>query len=340
MLYAEHYILRFECCLFRVLLLVFLNPFCFGSVLVVAQLFFVVFVFLVVALGVGTGTGAAPVVLNAARDAGATTVCFATLPFSFEGQQRRAQAGQAVAGILDSADLLVTIPNDKLFESVGGTRVAEAFQKADEVLSAGIGAVYKLVTNPGFINVDIADLRKIIETSGGVSNFGYGESSGKGAAKKAVSLLLKNPLVDGGDVISRARSMLVSIVGGSDLALKDVGDIMDAIKLQAPKDCHISMGTVIEDGRGDSITVAVIASDTRISEVTTATSEDFSLTSRKKAGSQWWQGKRHGKSKELQAKLSLEPSGRGRFKNVEPTILNGEDLDIPTFIRRRIVVER
>ncbi|MFC1497810.1 cell division protein FtsZ [Verrucomicrobiota bacterium] len=297
--------------------------------------------FLVVALGGGTGTGAASVVLNAARDVGAVTLCFATLPFEFEGRQQKESADQAVAELRAASDALITIPNDKLFELAGKTKVAEAFQTTDEVLSTGIGSIYKLITRPGFINIDLAHLKNAIQNSGGVCSFGYGEGIGGDGAKTAVASLCGSSLTEEGQVISRARSLLVSIIGGPDLAMQDVGVIMEFIKKKAPENCNISMGTVIDDGWSDRVTVAIIASDQRVSEPAPAVVPEFPLAVEEKTlPEQLAGGKKKKKSRELQAKLRLEPSGKGRFKNIEPTILDGEDMDIPAFVRRGIVIEK
>jgi len=294
--------------------------------------------FLVVGLGGGSGTGAAPVVLGAACDAGAMTLCFATLPFEFEGAQRRTQADEAIDSIREACDALIVIPNDRLFESVGQTSVRAAFRKADEVLSAAICAIWKLIIHPGFINLDFADLKKVVQNSGGVCAVGHGDGTGKNKAKAAVASLLKSPLLEHGEVIARARSLLVSIVGGPDLALKEIGDIMDALSSAASEGCHVSMGTVIDDGLGDRVTLTVLAAEEWAVEPLPelAVSEPNAQAKSSTGPAR----RRRRRSGPRQTKLKLDLSGKGRFKNVEPTILDGEDLDIPAFLRRGISIEK
>jgi len=296
-------------------------------------------VFLVVGLGGGTGTGAAPVVLKAARSEGSTTLCFATLPFKFEGRQRRAQAYQAIADLRASADVLIIVPNDKLFESIGKENVAESFAKADEMLGAGISAIWKLVAKPGFINLDFSDLRKVVENSGGICTFGYGESRGKNRITRVITSLLGNPLLEGGRVLAGAPSLLVSIAGGPDLAVKEVGDIMDAISAKIEKDCRVFMGTVIEKNWKNKIAVTVIVSE-QWTAGPSGEQETHGPMRQAVPAQAPGDGRRKPKSRLSQTNLLFEPTGRGRFKGVEPTIWDGEDLDIPTFVRWSIPIEK
>ena len=296
-------------------------------------------VFLVVGLGGGTGTGAAPVVLNAARDAGSTTLCFVTLPFGFEGRRRRNEAEQAISDLHESADALIAVPNERLFEFVGESSVAESFRKADEVLSEGISAIWKLITQPGFINLDFADLKKVGQHSGGMCTFGCGSGTGKNRVKEALISAMNSPMLKQGQVIADARSLLVSIIGGPDLALKEVGDIMEALSSKTRDDADVFMGTVVEEKWKNRVSVTIVASEpmpftadkTSVNDKPddAAEPEDRPRTIGRKSG-----------HKETQTRLSLETSGRGRFKGIEPTIFDGEDLDIPTFVRRGITIEK
>lgn len=294
--------------------------------------------FVVVGLGGGTGTGAAPAVLKAAADAGAATVCFATLPFEFEGRARREQADEGLVDLVGAADAVIVVPNDRLFGSINKTGIAEAFEKADEVLATGIAAIWKLVARPGFINLDFADIRRAVRDGGGICTFGYGSGTGTRRVEKSVASLLNSPLLDKGRLLSGARSLLVSILGPEDLALKEVGDIMDAISSRAGADTEVFMGTSVEHGRGKRITITVIAS-----EKWRPSAEDPSL-SEKQEEPPAERGAREGpakrRKKAMQTSLKLETSDRGRFKDIDPTFFGGEDLDVPTFLRRGLDIER
>lgn len=293
-------------------------------------------VFLVVGLGGGTGTGGASVVLRAAHDVGAMTLCFATLPFKFEGERRRELAEDAMHDLRGTSDALIVVPNDRLFEFVGDMSVVETFQKSGQILSDSICALWKLIAQPGFINLDFADLQKAIQHGGGRCSLGYGVGVGENKAQKALSVLLSSPLLDKGNDMASARSLLISIVGGADLALKEVSDIMDAIHAKAPSDCHVSMGTVVDDAWQNRITIAAIVSE----QWTILPSDEPASHSQEAPRTRRSVAKKRAGPAQTQTKLSLETSGRGRFKNVEPTILDGEDLDIPTFIRRGISIEK
>lgn len=293
----------------------------------------------VVALGGGTGTGATPVALKAARDAGALTLCFATTPFNFEGQQKKECAEEGIAALRDVSDALIVIPNERLFEFIGVSNVADSFEKADEVISDAISSVWKLVMRPGFISLDFAHLQTIVRNGGGVCTFGYGTGSGTGRVKSALRSLLEGSLLDKGEVISNARSLLVSIAGGSDLTLKEIDDVMKAISAKMQKDAKLFMGTVVDNEIHDRIAITVIASERWSSEplasVPVPQGQAVPETPDKSR-----KGKGLARGKDLQSKLKFDPGGKGRFKDVEPTVLDGEDFDIPTFIRRGIAVER
>jgi len=283
--------------------------------------------FVVAGLGGGTGSGAAPVLLEAARDAGVMTLCFATLPFEFEGAQKREIADEAVEELRAVSDALIVVPNDRLFETAGGAGLPEGFEKADRILAAAARSVWRLVTQPGLITLDFADLQRIAQQSGSLT-MGFGEGRGKNRAARAVEAVLQGPLLDEGRIVASARALLVSIVGGEDLALKEVGEIMDAVKAAAGAEADVFMGTVVDAECRSRITVTVIAS------------EQWAAGPRaKKKGDAEPAGAKGGRRPQ-QIQLGFDAGGKGRFRDTEPTILNGEDLDTPTFIRRSITIER
>lgn len=294
---------------------------------------------LLVGLGGGTGTGAAPALLNIARDAGVMTLCFATMPFSFEGRLRRDQAYRGLAEIRDAADAVVMVQNDRLAEFVGESKVNETFARVDAVVGDAVCAVWKMLAKPGFINLDFADLRKVVKNTRGICALGYGRAEGENRAFTAVTSLLDGPLTDHGQVVANADSLLVSIVGGPDLTLVEVGAIMDAISARARKDGRIFMGTVIDEEWVDRVTITVIASEEWAPPDGETAQEEGPAESEGTASAKRGGGKRSRK-RHLQTKLRLDASSRGRFKDVEPTVMDGEDLDIPTFARRGISIEK
>lgn len=316
-------------------------------------------VILVVGLGGGTGTGGAPVLLNAAKQAGAMTLCFATMPFEFEGPQRKVQAERAIPELSKMADALIVVPNERLSEFVGADGVSESFDKVNEVLSNGVSSIAKLLVQPGFINLDFSDLRKVVESGGGMCTFGYGCGRGEKKAEQAIAELMESSLVMNGAVIDTARSILVSIVGGEDLTLKNIGDVMNAISLRTPAGCNVCMGTVVDNSWRNKLSVTVVASDRWVEqeEDDDIADEPKSLDDidvpeisvptgiRRLGQTVRAPGSVRGNRKKMrdqqrQEKLTLKAASLDRFKGATPSMMNGEDLDVPTFIRRGIKLEK
>jgi cell division protein FtsZ len=277
-------------------------------------------------------------VVKAARDAGATTLCVVMLPFKFEGSDQREQADRTLAHLRGLAHVLIVVPNDRLSALVGDRSVAETFDRVNDALASAIGGIVKLITQPGYLALDLANLEKAVQDTGGVGTLAYGEGAGPERVRKTVESLLTGPLVEGGRVIADARSLLVSIMGGPDLGLRDVGDIMKAIEAKARQDCHIAMGTAIDDTLHEKLSVIIVASEEEVAASGEAETPQVAEAVRmvEKTG----RGRKKGQTRPEQGQLGLGPADRGRFKGVDPTLLDGEDLDIPTYLRRRLNVEK
>ena len=218
-------------------------------------------IFVVTALGGGTGTGAAPVIARAAHETGALTIAFATLPFAFEGERRMAQARQGVAELRDHADVVIVVPNQALFAAAGSSATAEdAFHQADYMLGMGVFAIWKLLVQRGLINIDFATLRMVARCSGGISLFSYGEGKGFTRAEEAAQAALHGPLVEDGAALANAESVLVSILGGPDMTIREVESIMNAIQKGVRKEAHLFMGTAIDEHWRDTVSVTIVAS--------------------------------------------------------------------------------
>jgi len=289
-------------------------------------------VIIVACLGGGTGSSGAGVVSRAAQETGAVTLCFATQPFSFEGAARGSAAQKAAAAIDDAVDILVLVPNDRLTEATGSVKLNDAFDRANRVLTSGIAAMWKLLTQPGYINIGLADVRQAAGRAGGCG-FGYAEGEGDGKAARVVEELLASPLLGGGAALERAGSLLVSIVGGPDMTLQDVGTVMDAISSRAPGHPNISMGTVLDEAWQNRLGILVLHSSA-------ARRTGASSSAPSPPGGKGRRGRRARKATHTQIDLRFDSDAKGRFRNVEPTILDGEDLDIPTFLRRGIEIEK
>ncbi|MGQ0743889.1 MAG: cell division protein FtsZ [Acidimicrobiales bacterium] len=214
-------------------------------------------VFITAGKGGGTGTGGAPVVAEIAKSLGALTIGVVTRPFSFEGRRRTVQAEQGIATLKEKVDTLIIIPNDRLLSvSNDKTSVLNAFKMADEVLLQGVQGITDLITTPGLINTDFADV-KMIMTNAGSSLMGIGYASGEGRALNAARAAISSPLLEAS--IEGARGILLNISGGSDLGLFEVNEAAEIIHEVAHPDANIIAGMVIDDAMGDEVRVTVIA---------------------------------------------------------------------------------
>lgn len=215
-------------------------------------------VFVTAGMGGGTGTGAAPVIAQIAREAGALTVGVVTKPFGFEGKRRGRQAQDGISALEEAVDTLIVIPNNRLLEVVGAnTSMMDAFKKADEVLLNAVQGISDLMTVPGLINVDFADVRTIMSKQGRAL-MGSGIGEGKRRAGDAAEMAISSPLLE--DVnIEGATGILINITGGADLGLHEVNEASTLIQEAAHEDANIIFGSVIDPNMGDEVRITVIA---------------------------------------------------------------------------------
>lgn len=214
-------------------------------------------VFITAGKGGGTGTGGAPVVAEIAKSLGALTIGVVTRPFSFEGRRRAVQAEAGIQRLKDKVDTLIIIPNDRLLTvSNDKTSMMNAFKMADEVLLQGVQGITDLITTPGLINTDFADV-KMVMNNAGTAIMGIGSASGEGRAVAAARGAITSPLLEAS--IEGARGILLHIAGGSDLGLFEVNEAAEIIHGVAHPDANIIFGSVIDDAMGDEIRVTVIA---------------------------------------------------------------------------------
>src|ERR1044072_4883400 len=214
-------------------------------------------VFVTAGEGGGTGTGGAPVVATIARKLGALTVGVVTRPFSFEGKRRSNQAETGIASLRESCDTLIVIPNDRLLQMRDApVSLMDAFRSADEVLLNGVQGITDLITTPGLINVDFADVKGIM-SGAGTALMGIGSARGDGRALKAAEIAINSPLLEAS--MEGAQGVLMSIAGGSDLGLFEINEAASLVQEAAHADANIIFGTVIDDSLGDEVRVTVIA---------------------------------------------------------------------------------
>jgi len=214
-------------------------------------------VFITAGEGGGTGTGGAPVVAEVARGLGALTVGVVTRPFGFEGRRRSVQAEQGIQALKAAVDTLIIIPNEKLLEIADATTpVTEAFGMADEVLTSGVRGITELITTPGLINVDFADVKTVMSDAGSAV-MGIGISTGDSRAQQAAEKAISSPLLE--TSMEGARGVLLSIAGPSDMTLHEVNTAATLISEHSDADANIIFGSVIDETLGDEMRVTVIA---------------------------------------------------------------------------------
>jgi len=214
-------------------------------------------VFVTAGEGGGTGTGGAPVVANVARSLGALTIGVVTRPFGFEGKRRASQADEGIEKLRDQVDTLIVIPNDRLLSiSDRQVSVLDAFKAADQVLLSGVQGITDLITTPGLINLDFADVKSVMSGAGSAL-MGIGSARGDDRAVAAAEMAISSPLLEAS--IDGAHGVLLSIQGGSDLGLFEINEAAQLVSNSAAPDANIIFGAVIDDALGDEVRVTVIA---------------------------------------------------------------------------------
>jgi cell division protein FtsZ len=278
-------------------------------------------VFVTAGIGGGTGTGAAPVVAQIAREVGALTIGVVTRPFTFEGNRRGQAAEGGISRLKEQVDTLIVIPNDRLLQVVETrSSLSAAFRVADDVLRQGIQGISELITIPGLINLDFADVRTIM-SEGGAALMAVGRASGENRAAEAAEMAITSKLLD--ITIDGARGILFNVTGGSDLSLFEVNTAAAIIKETAHPDVNLIFGAVIDPEMGEDIRVTVIA-----------TGFDRSSMPRRVIPRQ--RTRQTPSSQSKQEDSEAVPAPQPQHRELEPASFNLEDLDIPTFLRKRV----
>ena len=214
-------------------------------------------VFIAAGLGGGTGTGAAPIVAEVAKECGALTVGIVTKPFGFEGRKRQRQAEEGIARLAEHVDTLIVIPNDRLREAIAGAPLQEAFRAADDVLRMGVKGITDIITKPGLVNVDFADVRSVMAEAG-TALLGIGVGSGRSRATEAAQAAMTSPLLESAR-IDGAKGCVINISGGRDMTLEDMTTASEVIYDVVDPEANIIVGAVVDESLEGEIHVTVIA---------------------------------------------------------------------------------
>jgi cell division protein FtsZ len=281
-------------------------------------------VFVTAGLGGGTGTGAAPIVAQIAREVGALSIGVVTRPFTFEGNKRMQSAETGMAKLKEQVDTLIVIPNDRLLQIMDKrASLTDAFMMADDVLRQGIAGISELITVPGLINLDFADVRTIM-SEGGAALMAVGKASGEDRARVAAEQAISSQLLD--ITIDGARGVLFNVTGGPSLTLFEVNQAAALIRETSHPDVNMIFGAVIDPDMGDEIRVTVIATGFERSGMPRRITQTRTMVQRNEVIS----AERPLESVSVAAQTN--PVQTGEFR---PQTLNLEDLDIPTFLRNR-----
>ncbi|MBN2101469.1 MAG: cell division protein FtsZ [Candidatus Aenigmarchaeota archaeon] len=221
-------------------------------------------VFINCGLGGGTGTGSAPIIADMAKKMGILTVAICTLPFAMEGKQRQNNAQKGLENLESAVDTLIVIPNDKLLEIVPDVSITTAFKVADEILVNAVKGITELITKPGLVNLDFADVRAVMG-SGGIAMIGMGESDSENRAMESVEKALNNPLLDVD--IAGATGALVNVIGGADITIKECQDIVETVNGRINADAKIIWGAQIVKDLGDVARTMLIITGVKSSQI-------------------------------------------------------------------------
>jgi len=294
----------------------------------------------VTSLGGGTGGGAAPVLCRLARETGTWTLAVCTLPFFFEGAVRRRRAEESLHRLRATADAVIVMPNQRLFEWVeSDTPVARAFEVVDEVVSVALRSLWRLLTQRWLIHVDLADLRRMVRGADSGLAFAAFEAAGENRASDLLLRVRESPLLERGNVVSAARGLLLAAVGGPDLTLSELDRVYHGVSELARPDVEMCIGAAIDPEYEGRIGLTLLATERM-------PSESMSDSAASPAADALHHppptepAKKDPSRPPIQGTLPLETPGKGRFKGIEPTYFEGEDIDVPAFIRQGIRLSR
>lgn len=339
-------------------------------------------VFVCAGLGGGTGSGAAPLVANFARQRGALVIAFVTMPFTFEGRRRMAQAEETLASLRQQADAVICFENDRMSDAASPRAgIQEAFIAADQTVAASVRAIAGILQRKGLIRVGFDELTTALRAQESRSLFGFGEAEGDNRAHSALERALRTPLMDRGRLLSEVQNVLVHVAGGVSMTLNEVTVLMEELNRYISDTTRLLFSVAVDAGLGGKMTVSIlgalgdpvfaveptrppvvalpppvavpvaerqrIVAESPVSHVEeieepklAATAESaIPLPETRIARSSKSVAKQKPSREEKQEQMTFEPVNRGRFEKSEPTIVDGQDLDVPAFMRMNLRVK-
>ena len=324
-------------------------------------------IFILAGLGGGAGTGISPVLARAGKEAGALVLGFVTLPFAYEGNRRQRLAQHGLAELRAAADGVICLPNQRVSTLIDeNTSLIETFKITNQFLADGVRGIWRLLTHTGLIEIHFADLAALLRDRHAESCFAVAEAMGPTRSREVMDKLLAHPMLEGGQLLGESEVVLVSLTGGPDLTMAEVNRVMEQINRQCER-AQVIMGAAIEESFRDRLAVTLIAARKSAADEpapapaaeqldsqllnpgatsrpgsrfvppapTLSTEQMHQILARQ--GGRGTRG-RKAPQKMLQSQLPLEIVSKGRFDKSQPTIHKGEDLDVPTYIRRGVAL--
>ena len=333
-------------------------------------------IFLLAGMGGGTGSGASPVVAEIAAEQGALVIAFVSMPFSFEGGRRLKQAEEALRALRQVCDAVIPLPNDVLLqEAADNETVLDSFARADEWVGRGVKSIWSMLFKTGLINIDFATLRQAFQQRGGKTLFGLGEGSGDNSVADAIASLKLCPLLHTPEFSRKADRLLVNIIGGTDLTLPRVNEIMSSVTEQFGREAHIIMGAVIDEAQQGRVEICVLGtsdmgargagnrqafvnrrSRTRDSaansqnvgapqtagahaQAVAAAADQDSVPASSAGAVSSAEAKAAALAKARQDEFGFgEVESRGHFEKTDRNLFDGQDLDVPTYLRKGVKI--
>ena len=322
-------------------------------------------VFLIAGMGGGTGSGASPVVAEIAAETGALVIAFVAMPFSFEGGRRLKQAEEGLRALRQVCDAVIPLPNDVLLqEAAENETVLDSFARADEWVGRGVKSIWAMLFKTGLINLDFATLRQAFQQRGGKTLFGLGEGRGENAVADTMASLKMCPLLHTPEFSRKADRLLVNVMGGADLTLQKVNELMTAITEQFGRDSHVIMGAVIDEGMPGRVEVCVLGTSdmggrvaprrpvpvvrSKAPSASRADSPTASVPANAPAPAREEElvsatsspaAKNVHTQKAAQDEFGFgEVESRGYFEKTDRNLFDGQDLDVPTYLRKGIKI--
>lgn len=295
-------------------------------------------VFITAGFGGGTGTGAAPVIAEICKEIGALTVAVVSKPFSFEGRKRARQAEEGINALKEVADTVITIPNDRLRGLASkNAKMVDMFKKADEILLHSVKGITDLIMMPGLVNLDFADVRTTMSKAG-MAIMGIGISSGENRAVEAAERAISHPLLE--DIsISGAKGVLMNITCASDLTMEEMTEASDRIYTEVGEDAEIIWGTVVDDSLGDEMRVTVIATGIGSDPGSSMPKELANYTTRGKirdiTPADLQNATELDEPTFIRHKEAVGESTGATYRGYKGIVIDNNDLDVPTFLRRK-----